>query len=275
MKALLPLALAVFAVGCVKRVPVSFEEPPAIVLADHAPLHVRVEPVDKGGAAVAGKIMSVFQGLLLDCKDAVPVLERELARVLSSKGYTLAGASDSAVELKVGPAAWYGYVESRAASINRPNQHVVLEIDVKAGASPTRHYSCEAPLWPFNEAGGMDEAVQSCVAQLVADFGPKNVTRELRLDSSDPLGKPGLEAAGFDEALRKFTEASGAAPKSAALLYNRGVLTLWKGQAEEADVLLGQAVQLNPDGRDYVEAKALSERAVKARAAWGQRPVTR
>ena len=120
----------------------------------------------------------------------------------------------------------------------------------------------------------MDEAVRACAQQFLVDLSPKHIERRLPLDKSDPLTEPGIEASGngrFEEALQLFTEASAKAPQSAPLIYNRAVLMLWKGQLDEADALLSEAIKLSPSEGDYAQAKAFSENALRARVAWGGR----
>src|SRR6185436_7865347 len=141
-------------------------------------------------------------------------------------------------------------------------------LDQRAAPLFVHSYRCEAPLWPFAEERGMNEAAQDCAARLLADLAPKQIARKLPLDTSDPLAAPGVEACEsqrFDEALRKFTEASEKAPQSAALVYNRGVLSLWKGEFEEASKLLSQAVEMKPGDGAYAEAKEFSHRAAQSR----------
>jgi hypothetical protein len=281
MRALLLFLLASSVMACAKRIPVSYEEPPPIFIEGNAPLFVKADTQDRGGGTAFLQVMgSVGQGLVLNRWAATEVVEREFAETMRRGGYTVAGGPQGAVlHVKLEPLNWSGESNDQKT---KAITHGVLQVDVQfvdPSAAPNappvlaRKYTGKAAL-SLGEQGAMDEAARQCAQQLLADLAPRHVVRRLPLDKSDPLTEPGINACTndrFEEGLQLFNEASAKAPQSAPLIYNRGVLTLWKGQLDEADALLSQAIKLRPEEGDYADAKAFSEAALKARAGWGGR----
>lgn len=282
MRALVSVAVfAVLGVACAKRVPVSYEEPPPVFIESGAPLFVKADTSDRGGGTNFLQVMgSVGSGLMLNRWAAAPIVEREFADAMRRSGYTVTGAAQGAVlHLELDPTNWQG--EKTDSKQKYPNLGVItvemklVDPNAPAGAQPVlfKRYVGRGQL-SRGEQNAMDDAVRACAQQLLFDLSPKHVERRLPLDKSDPLTEPGIQASEnnrFEEALQLFTEASSKAPQSGALVYNRAVLLLWKGQLDEADALLSQAIKLNPGDGDYAQAKTFSENALRARVAWGGR----
>ncbi len=278
------LLLSVFvAVGCAKRVPVSYEEPPPIFIEPNAPVFVKADTQDRGGGNAVLQVMSsVGQGLVLNRWAAVPVVERAFADAMRRNRFTVAGGAQGAVLLlNLEPTSWSGETVEDAKK-NRQLVAGVLKVEAvfvdpaaPAGSPPVlvRQLSGRGSI-SRGEQNAMEDAAYACAQQLIEELSPKHVVQRLPLDDSDPLAEPGIQAAAngrFEEALQLFIEARVKAPQSAPLVYNQGVLLLWKGQLDEGDALLMQAVKMSPNGDGYAQAKMFSEAAINARAGWGGR----
>jgi len=277
---LLPLLAAA---GCVKRVPVSYEEPPPIFIEANAPIFVKADTQDRGaGTGVLQVMSSVGQGLVLNRWAAVPVVERAFADTLRRHSYTVAGAAQGAVlVLNLEPMNWSGETVQDSKK-NRQLVAGILKVEATfvdptapAGSPPVLARTLQGRgNISRGEQGAMEEAAYVCAQQLVQELAPRHVTRRLPLDETDPLGEPGIAAAAngrFDEALQLFIDARVKAPQSAPLVYNHGVLVLWKGNVDEADALFSQAIKMAPNADSYADAKSFTEAALRARAGWGGR----
>ncbi|MBL8949933.1 MAG: hypothetical protein JNK82_04090 [Myxococcaceae bacterium] len=276
------LTTVLAAAGCAKRVPVSYEEPPPIFIEPGAPVFVKSDTKDHGaGNNVLQVMSSVGQGLVLNKWAAIEVVERAFADTLRRSNFTVGGAAQGAVlHLNLEPTSWSGETTGQGKQQRLVNGVLKVEAEfidpaARPGSQPVlvRTLTGRGAI-SRGESSAMNDAAYACAHQLVQELSPKHVARRLPLDESEPLAQPAIEAAGagrFDEALQHTIEARVKAPQSAPLVYNQAVLLLWKGNLDEGDALLTQAVQMSPNGDGYADAKLFSEAALKARAGWGGR----
>jgi tetratricopeptide (TPR) repeat protein len=283
----LRLAVAVWlslaAVGCAKRIPVSYERPPPVLVDRAAPVAVAADSPEgrSAGQNVLEVMGSIGQGLKLNRWAAIPVVEREFAEAWRRAGYTATGAVESAVLwLKLEPTGWHE--ESSSDSKKKHSGVAVLAvtatfIDPKApqaqGPVFTRSYKAQGQL-SHGESRAMEEAAANAAAQFLADLEPKRVSARLNIDTSDPLAEPGfqlVQSDRFDDALANFTEASASAPQNPTLLYNRGVLLVWKGQLEEGAALIDEALKYKPNDGEFNQARQYVSGALEAKRIWASR----
>lgn len=121
----------------------------------------------------------------------------------------------------------------------------------------------------YNRASLIEAAMRKAVRHFVSDITPTRVIEKIVLDDSEPAVKPGVkyaEGGNLNAAWASWQAVLDANPRSAAAVYNQGVLLETRGDFDEAAAAYRKAIAISPKSLYRDALRDLQRRLSEARS---------